>query len=263
MKKDKEFETQKKYVANLKNKNSLFLIYKPHIVFIGICIGSFALLHVVKKIVSNFGLNLLDTAAILLVIVVATSSVFYLVRAIKQRIVYSVHEQKIPLLPAERNELNLNDTKDYAEFLKKYLCGIFPNRRIWTRIVICEYLTIKDRYRLYATSDMMFIKIFSVHSSEDDNIHNNFTWHEIKLEDIIEANFDLDDIEKVSNLKNEIKIKEENQSTFNSLSHELFENTWLDLSNNTIVSDNIIDFISALVFLVPVSLIIYEFFKAL
>ena len=260
MKKDKDFEMQKKYLANIKNKNSLFLIYKPHIIFVGVCIGIFILLRTVKKIVSNFGLNLLEAAAILLVIVIAFSSAFYLARAIKQRIVYFAHERKIPLLPAERNKLILNDTKVYAEFLKKYLCNIFPNRRIWTRIVICEYLMIKDRCRLYATSDMMFIQIIPV---EFDDTRSGFAWHEIKLEDIIEANFDLEDIEKVSDLKNEIKIKAENQSAFNSLSHELLKNTWLDLSNNTVVSDNIMDFISALVFLVPTSLIIYEFFKAL
>lgn len=141
MRKDKDFEMQKKYLANIKNKNSLFLIYKPHILFVGVCIGIFILLRTVKKIVSNFGLNLLEAAAILLVIVIAFSSAFYLARAIKQRIVYFAHERKIPLLPAERNELNLKDKKDIIseETIEYYSTTKFQYQKSKTNKMVVTY----------------------------------------------------------------------------------------------------------------------------
>lgn len=120
-------------------KNSFFILYKDDIRFVievmGICGISFWIYSVYLKL----NMSVAQAAARTLMTIVIGIIILYAIRFVYFYIEYLLNQRRIPLSDNEIQTLNLNNTKEYAEYLEELLNGFYPKKEVFNLLLIAAY----------------------------------------------------------------------------------------------------------------------------
>lgn len=120
-------------------KNSFYILYKHEIncvlAAMGVCGISFGIYGLYLKLNMPIG-----QAALVTLMTIATGSmILFVIFFACYYIEYLLNQRRIPLSDNEIQTLNLNNTKEYAEYLEELLNGFYPKKEVFNLLLIAAY----------------------------------------------------------------------------------------------------------------------------